>query len=263
MQLENRVAIITGGGSGIGAATARRFAAEGASVILTGRRPDPIEIIAREIGGVAVPGDAADPEHLALAVSTAAERFGGLDVVVANAGAGFGGSAGEVTDENWVRTIDVNLTGPLLLVRAATPALVARGRGSIVLVSSIAAFVSGTDSAGYVATKAGLVGLARSLAVDYGPKGIRANAICPGWVRTPTADRLMDGFASELGGSREDAYAQAARHVPMRRAARPEEIAACCLFLASDESSFVTGAALVVDGGAIAVDVGTLAFEDN
>lgn len=261
MRLDGKVAIVTGGGTGIGAAVVRRFAAEGASVVVTGRRPGPIQEVARETGAVPVSGDAADPAHVSQAVQAALDRFGGLDVVVANAGVGFGGSAEDVTEELWHRTIAVNLTAPMLLVRACIPALIARGAGSIVLVSSISAFVSSPDSAAYDASKAALLGLVRSIAVDFGPLGIRANALCPGWVRTPMADAEMDELGVARGVSREEAYGIATRNVPLRRAADPEEIAGCCLFLASDDSAFVTGAALVADGGTMAVDPASLAFD--
>jgi meso-butanediol dehydrogenase / (S,S)-butanediol dehydrogenase / diacetyl reductase len=260
MRLEGKVAIVTGGGTGIGAAIARRFAAEGASVVVTGRRAEPIQEVAAETGGVAVAGDASDPAHVAHAVGVALDQFGGLDVVVANAGVGFGGGVGDVTDEHWRRTVEVNLTAPMLLVRAALPALIDRGAGSIVLVSSISAFVSPPDGAAYDASKSALLGLTRSLAVDYGPLGIRANAVCPGWVRTPMADQSMDELGATRGVHREEAYRIATENIPLRRAADPEEIGACCLFLASDDASFVTGAALVVDGGTTAVDPATLAF---
>ncbi len=261
MRLAGKVAIVSGGGSGIGAATARRFAAEGASVVVTGRRPEPIAAIAAETGGLAVPGDVTDPDHATAVVAAAVERFGGLDVVVANAGVGFGGSAGDVDDERWSGTLDVNLTGPLRLVRAAIPELTARGGGSIVLVSSVSGLVSSTNSAAYDTSKAALIGLARSIAVDYGPRGIRANALCPGWVVTPMGDESMDEVAVARGIAREDAYALATKDVPLRRPATAEEIAACCLFLASDDSSIVTGSVLVADGGGTAVDVASLAFD--
>ena len=261
MRLAGKVALISGGGSGIGAATARLFAREGASVVVTGRRPAPIEAVAAEIGGAAVPGDASDPAHAAEAVDTAVRTFGGLDIVVANAGIGLGGSAAEVTDEQWTTTIDINLTGPLFLIRAALPRLIDRGGGSIVVVSSVSGIVSDNDSAAYVTSKAGLLGLVRSVAVDYGSLGIRANAVLPGWVHTPMGDESMEELAARDGLSLEEAYAVATADAPLRRAGEPAEIAACCAFLASDESSFVTGASLVADGGATVVDVAGLAFD--
>jgi NAD(P)-dependent dehydrogenase (short-subunit alcohol dehydrogenase family) len=261
MRLEGKVAIISGGGSGIGAAAARRFALEGAKVVVTGRREAPIEAVAEEVGGRAVAGDTADTEHLIEAVETARDAFGGLDVVVANAGIGFGGAAMDVPDAHWDRTIEVNLTGAFRLVRAALPALMERGGGSIVLVSSVSGLVSGTEGAAYQTSKAALLGLARSLAVDYGPRGIRANAVCPGWVVTPMGDRAMDAVTDERDISREEAYRLTTRHVPLRRPATAEEIASCCLFLASDESSIVTGTMLVADGGSTAVDLSELVFE--
>lgn len=261
MRLEGKVAIVSGGGTGIGAATARRFAAEGANVVVTGRRPEPLEEVVADTGGLAVAGDAADPGHAPAVVAAAVERFGGLDIVVANAAVGFGGSAGEVDDERWVRTLDVNVTGPLRLVRAALPALIGRGRGSIVLVSSISGMVASTESAAYVTSKHALIGLARSLAVDYGPSGIRANALCPGWVVTPMGDGSADELAAMRGITRDEAYLVGTEHVPLRRPATPDEIAACALFLASDESSYVTGAMLVADGGTTVVDAASLAWE--
>jgi NAD(P)-dependent dehydrogenase (short-subunit alcohol dehydrogenase family) len=263
MRLEGKVAIVSGGGTGIGAATARRFAAEGAKVVVTGRRPEPLQAVAEDIQGLALAGDVGDPSHAVRAVGLARDRFGGLDVVVANAGLGFGGAAGDVDDERWERTIQVNLTGAFRLARAALPPLIERGGGSIVLVSSVAALVSGPEGVAYQASKAALLGLARSLAVDYGPKGIRANAVCPGWVITPMGDRAMDEIASERGISRHQAYGLATEHVPLRRPATAEEIAGCCLFLASDESSIVTGTTLVADGGSTAVDLSDLVFEPS
>jgi meso-butanediol dehydrogenase / (S,S)-butanediol dehydrogenase / diacetyl reductase len=263
MRLDGKVAIVSGGGTGIGAATARRFTEEGAHVVVTGRRPGPIEAVAAEIGGIAVAGDAADPSHARASVEAAERSFGGLDVVIANAGAGFGGTAADVDDETWERTLAVNLSGPLRLVRAAVPSLRARGAGSIVLMSSVSALVGATGSAAYTASKAALLGLTRSLAVDYGPRGIRTNAVCPGWVETPMADEDMDELATSHGITRDEAYSMATARVPLRRPAKPVEIAACCLFLASDESSIVNGAILVADGGATAVDVGSLAFDED
>jgi meso-butanediol dehydrogenase/(S,S)-butanediol dehydrogenase/diacetyl reductase len=263
MRLEGKVAIISGGGTGIGAATARRFVAEGAKVVVTGRRKEPLDAIAEETGGIAVPGDVTDPEHAPAAVRSAVGTFGGLDVVVANAGTGFGGTAGDVDDERWQRTLDVNVTGVLRLVRAALPALIERDRGSIVLVSSTSGLVSATDSAAYVTSKHALLGLARSIAVDYGPSGIRANAVCPGWVVTPMGNDEMDTVAQRRSMTRDNAYALATSTVPLRRPATADEIASCILFLASDESSIVTGSVLVADGGGLAADIATIPFDQR
>lgn len=262
MRLESRVALISGGGTGIGAAIARRFAAEGAKVAVTGRRTGPIEAIASETGGLAIAGDAGDPAHAADAVDRTVSAFGRLDILVPNAGVGFGGSAGDVTDQAWADTIQTNLTGALYLIRAGMPHLEASGRGSIVLISSVSGLVASASSAAYVASKAAMIGLTRSIAVDGGGSGVRANAVCPGWVRTPMGDESMDELAVERGVTREEAYDLATELVPLRRAGEPEEIAACALFLASDEASYVTGTTLVVDGGGTAVDVASAVFND-
>jgi len=182
--------------------------------------------------------------------------------VIANAAIALGGAAGDLSDESWQRTLDVNVTAPLLLVRAALPSLQEHGNGAIVLVSSVSGLVSSAGSAAYVTSKTALLGLMRSLVVDYGPHGVRTNAVCPGWVVTPLGDGSMDELAVERGISRDDAYLLATAHVPARRPATAEEIAACCLFLASDDASIVNGAMLVADGGQMAVDVGSLAFDD-
>ena len=262
-QLNARVAVVTGGGSGIGAAIARRFAAEGALVVVTGRRRDVLDNIAAELGGLAVPGDAADPAHADEVVAATVAAFGRIDVVVANAGIDRPGSVVEVSDADWHRTIDVNLTGPLMLLRAAIPVMVDRGGGSVVLVSSVNGLANAPRAVAYDASKAGLISLARSVAVDFGPRGIRANAVCPGWVTTPMADEDMDAMATARGISRDEAYGLASATVPLRRPASPEEIAACCLFLASDESSFVSGTALVADGGGGAVEIASTAFAND
>lgn len=245
MRLDRRVALVTGGGTGIGAAVARRFAAEGASVVVTGRRIEPLQAVAAETDAQIVQGDVADPHHVAAAVEAAVERYGGLDVVVNNAGIG-GGS--------WEHVIEVNLTGARRLCEAALSHLVER-RGAIVNVSSVSAFVAHAGGAAYSASKAGLVMLTKSLALDYGPRGVRVNAVCPGWVRTEMGDSSMDAIGAEEGISRDEAYALTARYVPLRREGLPEEIAAACLFLASEEASYVTGETLVVDGGAATVDI--------
>ena len=258
MRLEGKVAIVSGGGTGIGAATATVFTQEGSSVAITGRRREPLDRVAECTGAMAVPGDTSSREDVEATVRAAVDRWGGLDVVVANAGIGLGGSVGEVSDEAWQRTLDVNLTGAMLLVRAALPHLVGRPGAAIVLVSSVSGFVSAPRSAAYEVSKAALLALMRSLALDYGPLGVRCNAVCPGWVRTPMGDASAQEIAAERGITVDDAYALLNAHVPLRRPGTPEEIARCCAFLASDEASYVNGAALMADGGGNVVDVASL-----
>jgi NAD(P)-dependent dehydrogenase (short-subunit alcohol dehydrogenase family) len=260
MRLGGKVAIVTGGGSGVGAATARRFAAEGATVVVTGRRPGPIAEVAAEIGGIAVAGDTGDPDHVAEVVSTAVDSFGGVDVLVANAGVGFGGTVGDLADEDWRRTFDTNLDGPMRLARAVLPVMVGRGGGSIVMVASVNGLAAAPASAAYDVSKAALIALVRSIAVDYGPYGVRANALCPGWIRTPMGDDDMTQIAASRGLDLQGAYDLVSADVPLRRAGTAEEMAACCLFLASDEASIVTGTTLVADGGGQAVELTSRAF---
>jgi meso-butanediol dehydrogenase / (S,S)-butanediol dehydrogenase / diacetyl reductase len=260
MRLEGKVAVISGGGTGIGAATARRFAEEGASVVVTGRRPEPILAVADAVGGRAVAGDAADPDHAREAVSAAVDAFGGLDILVVNHGTGWGGWLAEMPDEAWRSTLDSNLTGAFNFIRAAIAPMSDRGGGSIVLVSSVAGLRAFPGEADYSATKAGMISLARSIAVDHGDEHIRGNAVCPGWVHTPMADSTLGELGERHGVDLAGAYSLATRSVPVRRAGEPEEVAACILFLASDEASYVNGAVLVVDGGGHAIDAGAEPF---
>lgn len=258
--LEGKVALITGGGTGIGAAIARRFANSGASVVVTGRRSGPIEHVAKEIGGIAVSGDVTDSEHLSQAVGKAVENFGGLDIVVANAGISAMGDVGSLNEAHWQRALEINVTGVMRTAGAALPALIERGGGSIVNISSVAGLMGGPYAAGYCTSKSAILGLTKSMAIDYGPHGIRVNTLCPGWTKTPMSEEEMAILAEERGVSVAEAINLVTRHLPLKRMAEPEEIAACAQFLASDDASFVTGTVLVADGGGCAVDVGTLAF---
>ncbi|OSC38462.1 SDR family NAD(P)-dependent oxidoreductase [Mycobacterium decipiens] len=262
-RLAQKVAVISGGGTGIGAAIAKRFAAEGARVVVAGRRPEPIEAVAADIGGVAVAADISVTDHATGAIAAALTHFGGLDIVVANAGVTSGGDVLSVRDDDWQQLLDVNVTGAMKLARAALPALIDRGGGSIVNISSVSGLSASPAHAGYGVSKSALLALTRSMAYDYGRQRIRVNTVCPGWVRTPMADQAMDALADTKDISREEAYRLVAADLPLGRVASPEEIAHCCLFLASEEASFVTGAVLVADGGAEIVGVGTLAFVDN
>lgn len=253
--------IITGGGTGIGAASARRFAREGADVVLVGRRAEPLEAVAGEIGGLALTADLTRLEEAERVVTATLARFGRADVVVANAGGHGFATIGETDEDAWRAALDGNLTTAFTIVRASLPSLIA-SRGAIVVVSSVAGLAASPGTAGYVVGKTALLGLTRSLARDYSRQGVRVNTVCPGWVRTPMSDAEMDEFAGQTGlDNREDAYAQVTRDVPLGRAADPDEIANVICFLASSEASFVTGATLVADGGGHVVDVPTLAYD--
>lgn len=258
--MQNPVVVISGGGTGIGAAAARRFAAEGARVVLLGRRRQPLEAVAAEVGGLALPCDTSDGDQTAAAFARVVAEFGRVDTIVANAGGHGLGTVGETSDEAWEVSFRTNVSTAFVLARAALPALT-EARGSIVVVSSLAGLFAGPGVAGYTVGKHALLGLTRSLARDYGRSGVRVNAVCPGWVRTPMADEEMDDFARQEGlASREDGYAIVSRDVPLGRPAQPEEIASVIRFLASADASYITGATLVVDGGAHIVDLPTTAL---
>ncbi|MFF1695875.1 SDR family NAD(P)-dependent oxidoreductase, partial [Streptomyces sp. NPDC058257] len=186
-----------------------------------------------------------------------------IDGLVLNAGVGRGGAVGDLSDEDWDTVLRTNLTGPFQLMRAALPHLL-EARGSVVAVASVAALRNGVANAAYATSKAALLQLCRSLAVDYGKSGLRANTVCPSWVRTESADRRMARFADEarLGdGGADAAYEEATRLVPAGRPGEPEEVAEAITWLLSPAASFVNGAVLTVDGGVTAVDPGTSAFD--
>jgi NAD(P)-dependent dehydrogenase (short-subunit alcohol dehydrogenase family) len=247
--LAGKVVIVTGASAGIGRATAVRLARHGASVVLSGRRSAELAALAAEIGvnggrTVAVAGDVTDEAHAKALVDAAVDRFGGLDAAVNNVG-GFG-AAGPITDislEGWRATVDLNLTSAFLGAKYQVPALVARGSGSLVFTSTfVGQSVAMAGTSAYSASKAGLIGLARTLAIEYGTHGVRANVLIPGG--TDTASNVVN-----QPGAPNDLRRRIAAMHALDRIADPDEIAAAVEFLVSDASSFVTGAELVVDGG--------------
>jgi len=251
-RLEGRVALVTGAAGGIGAAIATAMAAEGARVVIADVKDGRSTVAAIETAGgqaLFVACDVADPAQVDAAVAAAVAAYGGLDVLVNDAGISGGSAlAHELDVDTWLRTVAVNLTGPFLCVRAAMPHLLASGRGRVVNIASTYGVVGAPLAAAYCATKGGVVNLTRQLAVDYGPLGVRVNAILPGYIDTD-----MGGYRAGLGpegaaaaNARRDA---AAGLQPLGRQASAEEVASVAVFLAGDESSFMTGAIIPVDGG--------------
>lgn len=247
MQLEGKTAIVTGASSGIGEASARLFAREGARLVLSARREERLEDLAasiRRAGGeaFAVAGDVRHEAHAAALVDAAVSRFGGLDIGFNNAGViGAMSDVTAMTDADWQTTLQTNLTSAFHGARYQASAMRERGGGSMLFTSSFVGHTIGFPGmAAYGASKAGLIGLTQCLAVELGPSAIRVNALLPGGTRTPMAG----DFAHDPGAAE-----RIARLHALRRMAEPEEIAQAALFLASDNASFVTGTAMLVDGG--------------
>ncbi len=241
MRFEGRVALITGGGSGIGAATSRRLAAEGARVVVADINVAAARDVAAEIDGSAVEMDVAD----AVSVRAAAEQTGPIDILVNNAGTDIPGFFVNTNEEMWDVVIAVNLRGTLSVTRAYLPAMHERGRGAIVNVASEAGRTGSQLSCSYSAAKAGVIGFTKAIARESARFGVRCNAVAPGPIDTPllnAAPEVMGELGARLKQGMIDATA-------MRRLGTPDEVAAGIVFLASDDASFVTGQTLGVSGG--------------
>jgi NAD(P)-dependent dehydrogenase (short-subunit alcohol dehydrogenase family) len=247
--LTEKVAIVTGASSGIGRATARLFAREGARVVVSGRRQAELDALVSEIEAVgghalAVPGDIKREDLAKALVGTAVDRFGGLDVAFNNAGVvGEMKPITEMSLDEWRETLDTNLTSAFLGAKYQVPAMLARGGGSLIFTSSFVGYTAGLPGmAAYAASKAGQIGLVKALAAEYGAKGIRVNAVLPGGTDTPASITRAPDATPEVLALVEGIHA-------LKRMATPEEIAHSVLHLASDASSFITGTAFLVDGG--------------
>ena len=247
MRLANKTAIITGGGSGIGQACARAFNREGANVVLFGRRKHKLEETAQELGSqklgsrvLTIQGDMTQSDDLDRLVQETRNKFQRIDVLVNNAGLFKGAPLHEISDEQYDEMMDINMKAVFQLSRRVLPLMMEQKGGSIVHISSILGMIAVPGVAAYNVSKGALNQLNRSIAVEYGSYGIRSNAVCPGLIETDmTADLMKD----------EALMQEWSRDYPIGRFGKPEDVASACLFLASDESSFVTGTVLPVDGG--------------
>jgi NAD(P)-dependent dehydrogenase (short-subunit alcohol dehydrogenase family) len=245
-RLDGKVCIVTGAGSGIGRATAVRFAEEGARVTCVDVNADAVGDVAREIGpsAFAVCADVSDPEQVRAYTDGTVDRWGSLQVAFNNAGVNLPGIFHEASDEIVDRTLAVNVKGPIYGCRYAIPHMLRNGGGSLINTTSVNGLVAEPFLAIYATSKGAIVMLTKGIALDYAKQGIRCNAIAPGWVDTP----INYAHAELLGGLLE-VYATIDSFQPIGRPGEPREIANVALFLASDESSFVTGSVIVADGG--------------
>jgi len=253
MKLKDKVALITGGNSGIGKATAILFAKEGAKVCITGRNEKRCEEVVKEIidgGGQAIYfiADVQVPDQCQSTVEKTIKAFGRLDVLFNNAGVYFPNTAVDCSEEEWDLTIDINLKGTFLMSKFVLPHMIAQKSGIIINNGSGWGIVGGNKGVSYCASKGGVVLMTKAMAIDHARQGIRVNCLCPGDVETP----MLDEDARMRGMSWEEYHAQAVAQRPMGRIGLPDEIAKAALFLASDDSTFMTGATLVVDGGGTA-----------
>jgi NAD(P)-dependent dehydrogenase (short-subunit alcohol dehydrogenase family) len=253
-RLEGKVAAITGGASGIGEATARRFAAEGAAVALADIDAERGRTVAREIEGAGgralfVETHAGREADAVRFVRAARERWGRLDALVNNAGMRLYQTVVDASEESWDAILAVNVKGYAFCAKAAIPLMRETGGGSIVNVASIRSVVAGGNMVQYDTTKAAVAGLTRAMALDHAAEGIRVNAVCPG----PIFTRFHERRAADAGKSAEEFRTEFGRGTMLKRPGTPAEVAACILFLASDDASYVTGASLFVDGGHVSI----------
>ena len=253
------VFIVTGGGSGIGEATARRLAAEGAKVAVVDVRGDSTDRVASDISpagtdAIGVQCDVASEDDVRTMVRRTVERFGGASGLFANAGTAGRGWIHETTLTDWQRVLSVNLTGPFLCAKHVLPELLNRGGGVIVTTGSIASVVigGGGSAASYAASKGGVLQLTKQIAVDYGAQGIRAVCVCPGAVRTKMSVHASEDRRSDTT-TQQKLLPRAKPWTPLPRAAEPDEVAAVVSFLMSDDASFITGSAVFADGGLTAI----------
>ena len=247
-RIANKIAVVTGGGSGIGRATAELFAKEGARVVIGDLPKSHGEEVAKSIGATFVATDVSDPKAIEKLVRSATDKHGRLDIMFNNAGIGIVSPFLDTSHETYSKTIGIDLDGVYWGVKAAGQVMVAQKSGAIVNTASVAGIRGSIGLSAYNAAKHGVVGITRAAALEFAHAGVRVNCICPGIIDTP--------LVAVAFGATEEIRETMHRFHPLGRMGKPEEIAKCVLFLASDDASFVTGHALVVDGG-VSAGVGT------
>lgn len=257
MNLKGKVALITGGGTGIGTAIAERFVADGAKICITGRRKELLEKVAKSLpsGSVVVcQGDVSKEEDVKRMVETAVKFAGKINVLVNDAGTNHPAPIVELDPKMWREVIEVNLTGPFLLMKAVIPHMLKEGGGSIINISSLGGMRCLPSMPAYCSSKAGLIMLTQQAALEYGRNNIRCNAVCPGGVKTEMTRKDFGQSGKMIGIDPDTFIDQIALEIPMHRFAASSEISGLCSYLASDDSSFMTGAAITIDGGTAVVD---------
>jgi meso-butanediol dehydrogenase/(S,S)-butanediol dehydrogenase/diacetyl reductase len=266
MRLDGKVALITGGGTGIGTAIADRFVEEGAKVCISGRRQSKLENVAKSLpqGMVAVcAGDVTKFEDCERMVNTTVSFGGKIDVLINNAAIDPGGAVLDLNPELWRHVIDINLTGPFLMTKAALKPMIQAGGGSIINISALGGLRCLPGMPAYCTSKAGLNHFTKQVALDYGPANIRCNVVCPGGTRTDMLSEALTPVAQAMGTDIEGIFAKMSSNVPLRRIASASEVSGICVYLASEDSSYMTGAVLLLDGGAAIVDVAGAALSDS
>ena len=258
MKLKGKVALITGAGTGIGAAIAERFVAEGAKICISGRRKELIEKTAASLPAgsvVTCAGDTSKDEDVARMVATVVEFGGRIDVLVNNAAISANGSVADMERRVWRQVIDVNLTGPFMLMQEVIPHMIKAGGGSIINIASVGGLRCLSGMPAYCTSKAALIMLTQQAALDYGARNIRVNAVCPGAIKTAMVEKEFGQIGQMIGMESQAFFDMVSKVLPLQRFGDPQEIGGVCTFLASDDSSFMTGAALVIDAGTAVVDV--------